>query len=148
MGEPVDQFIDPLLTSVMINGSGGHKLCLQTLPILTGFLTEAEQPKLRHVPLYNHEIAVYASEVISYSFVVYGFNSGHLISTHAAPPFQVTIAADTYQCGRSLFKQITGCPVISDSADDLLRCINASSAKSIIHGYCIHSHRFLKRETE
>ena len=34
-----------------------------------------------------------------------------------------------------------------DSADDLLRCINASSANSIIHGYCIHSHIFLKRDT-
>ena len=69
------------------------------MPILTGFLTEAEQPKLRHVPLYNQEIAVYASEVISYSFAVYGFNSGHFTSTHGAPPFQVAVAADTRQCG-------------------------------------------------
>ena len=41
LGDPVDQFIYPLLTYVMINGSGGHKFCLQTVPILTGFLTEA-----------------------------------------------------------------------------------------------------------
>ena len=87
LGEPVDQFIAPFLTSFMINGSGGHKFCLQTVPILTGFLTEAEQPKLRHVPLYNHEIAVYVYEVISYSFSIYGFNSGHFISTHASALF-------------------------------------------------------------
>ena len=104
LGETVDQFIAPFLTSVMINGSGGHKFCLQTVPILTGFLTEAEQPKLRHVPLYNHEIAVYASEVISYSFAVHGFNSGHFTSTHALAPFRVAIAANTSQCGQSLFK--------------------------------------------
>ena len=87
LSEPVDQFIAPLLTSVMIDGSGGHELCLQTVPIIDGFLTEAEQPKLRHVPLYNHKIAVYASEVIYYSFAVYGFNSGHFTSNHGAPTF-------------------------------------------------------------
>ena len=45
-GEPVDQIISPLLTSVMINVFGGHKFFLQTVPILTGFLFEAEQPKI------------------------------------------------------------------------------------------------------
>ena len=148
LGETVDQFIAPFLTSVMINGSGGHKFCLQMVPILTGFLTEAEQPKLRHVPLYNHEIALYASEVISCSFAVYVFNSGHFTSTHASAPFQVSIESNTHQCGRALFKKITRCPVILYSADGLLRCINASYAKSIIYGYCINYHRFLKRDTE
>ena len=104
LGETVDQFIATLLTSIMINGSVGHKLCLQTLPILTGFLTEAEQLKLRHVPQYNHDIAVYASEFISYSFSVNGFNSGHFASTHASAPFQVAIADNTHQCGQALSK--------------------------------------------
>ena len=121
LDEPVDQFIALLLTSVMINGSRGHGPCLQTVPILTGLLTESEQPKLRHVPLYNHDIAVYASEVIYYSFAVYGFNSRHFTSTHSSAKFQVAIAANICQCGRALFKKITGCPVISESADDLLR---------------------------
>ena len=127
LGEPVDQFIFPLLTSV-------DKFCLQMVHILTGFLTEAKHPNLFHVPLYNYKIAVYASEVIYYSFSVYVFNSGHFTFTHASEIFHVAIAANTRQCGRALFNQITGCPVISESADDLLRCINASSAKSIIHG--------------
>ena len=148
LGEPVDQFIAPLLTTVMINGYGGHELFLQLVPIITGFLIEAEQPKLSHVPLYNHDIAVYASEFISYSFSVNGFNSGHFTSTHALAPFQVAIADDTCQCGIALFKYITRFPVILDSADDLLRCINASSVNSIIHGYCIHSHIFVKSDTE
>ena len=99
LSEPFDQFIAPLLTSVMIDVSGGQKFFLQTVPIIDGFFTKAEHPKLRHVPLYNHEVAVYASEFISYSFAVYGFNSGHSTSTHGAPPFQVAVAADTRQCG-------------------------------------------------
>ena len=40
LSETVDQCISPLLTSVMIKVSGDHKLCLQAVPILTGFLTE------------------------------------------------------------------------------------------------------------
>ena len=40
LGDPVDQFISTLLTSVMINVSGIHKFCLRTVPILTGFLTD------------------------------------------------------------------------------------------------------------
>ena len=87
LGEPFEQLIAPLLKLVMMDGSGGHEFCLQTVLILTGFLTEPEQQKLRHVPLYNHEIAVYAYEVISYSFSVYGFNSWHFTSNHGAPPF-------------------------------------------------------------
>ena len=93
LGDPVEQFITLLLTSVMIYGSGGHEFCLQTVPIITGFLTESEQPRLRHVPLYNHEIALYASDVISYSFFVHGFNSGQSTSPHGAPPFQFAITA-------------------------------------------------------
>ena len=46
LGESVDQIIAPLLTSVMINVSGGHKFCLQTVPILTGFLSETKQPNI------------------------------------------------------------------------------------------------------
>ena len=66
LSEPVDQFIAPLLTSVMIDVSGGQKFFLQTVPIIDGFFTKAEHPKLRHVTLYTHEISVYVSEVISY----------------------------------------------------------------------------------
>ena len=46
LDETADQFISPLLMSVMVNGFRGHKFCLQMVHILTGFLTEAEQPKL------------------------------------------------------------------------------------------------------
>ena len=44
LGEPFQQFISPLLTSVTIDGSGSHELCLQTVHIITCLLTEAEHP--------------------------------------------------------------------------------------------------------
>ena len=144
----VDPEISPLLTSILYDNSGGHHFCLQTVPILTGYLTSEEQETLKHVPLYNHSITVCASEAISFSFAIYGFNSGHFISHHDLPPFEVVLAADIHQCGRALFKQFTRCPTISNSADDLLGRISSSTATTTIHGYCIHSHRFGRRETK
>ena len=40
------------------------------------------------------------------------------------------------------------CPSISNSADNLLKCIQSFSALSNIHGYFIHSHRFRKWDTK
>ena len=137
-----------LLSSIMLDDSGGHQFCLQTVPLLTGYLNAEEQNAMTHVAYYNHEVPVYAAELTSFSFAVYGFNSGHFINRYAMPSFQVAMAADTRPCGRALFKKFTGCPVIADSADGLLQTIAASTAKSLLHGYCIHSHRFLKNETE
>ena len=144
----VDPAIAPLLTSITVGRSNGHEFCLQTVPVLTGHLSLAEQDSLRHVHFHNHEISVHAAEVISCSFVVYGFNSGHFTTHRGAAPFHVVMAADTRPCGRALFKQISCCPIISESADGLLNCIASSGARSSVHGYCIHSHRFLNRETE
>ena len=103
---------------------------------------------MSHIPFHNHEIPVFAAEVVAFSFAIYGFNSGHFTTHRGAPPFQVAIAADARPCGRALFKQISACPVIAASADGLLQSVASSKATSIIHGYCIHSHRFLRRETE
>ena len=128
--------------------SGGHELCLQVVPFVTGYLSTKKQLTLRHVPLYNHEIPVYAAEVTAFSFAVYGFNSGHFVAHRGSYPFQTALAADTQPCGRALFKQFTGCPIIADWADGLLQSVASSKAASTLHGYCIHSHRFLRRETE
>jgi hypothetical protein len=144
----VDPAIAPLLTSITVGRSNGHEFCLQVIPILTGHLSSVEQKSLRHVSLYNHEIPVFAAEITAFLFAVYGFNSGHFTTHRGAAPFHVALAADTRPCGRALFKQISHCPTITESADGLLNCIASSEARSTIHGYCIHSHRFLRRETE
>ena len=116
----VDLAIVPLLTSIMMDRSGGHEFCLQVVPIVTGYLSTKEQLTLRHVPLYNHEIPVYAAEVTAFSFAIYGFNSGHFVVHRGSSPFQVALVADTRPYRRALFKQFTGCPIIADLADGLL----------------------------
>ena len=140
--------IAPILTSINLGRSGGHEYCLETVPIVTGYLSAKEQTSLHHIPLYNHKIPVFAAEVVAFSFAVYGFNSGHFTTHRGDPPFQIAIAADSRPCGRALFKQISGCPKIAASADGLFQYVASSKATSTIHGYCIHSHRFFKRDTE
>ena len=83
----VDPAIAPLLTSIIMDRSGGYEFCLQVVPIVTGYLSTKEQLTLRHVPLCNHEIPVYVAEVTAFSFAVYGFNSGHFIAHCGPSPF-------------------------------------------------------------
>ena len=61
---PVDPEIAPILTSILIHNLGGHYLNLQIVPIISGFLTPAEYIPHKHVPLYNHDTTVMASEAI------------------------------------------------------------------------------------
>ena len=102
--------------------------------MLTGYLSSLEQGSLRHVKFDNHEISVYAAEVFAFSFVVYGFNSGHFTTHRGAAPFHVVVAVDTRPCGRALFKQMSCYPMISELADSLLKCTVSSEARSAIHG--------------
>ena len=81
-----DQVIGSLVTQITLGGSGGHEFCLQVVPIRTGFLSEEEQQSLRHVPLHNHDVAVHAAGLVAYSFVIYGFNSGHFVSASFRTP--------------------------------------------------------------
>ena len=144
----VDTEIAPILTSIVFDRSGGHKYCLETVLIVTGYLSAEEQKSLHHVPLYNYKIPVFTSEVVAFLFAIYGFNSGYFTTHRGAPPFQIAVAANACPCDRALFKQISACPVIATSANGLLQAIASSKATSIIHGCCIHSHQFLRRETE
>ena len=67
--------------------SGGLEFCLQVVPFVTGYLSKKKQLALRHVPLYNHEIPVYAAEATTFSFAVYGYNSGHFFAHRGSSPF-------------------------------------------------------------
>ena len=126
--------IAPLLTAINFGGSGGHEFCLQVVPILTGYLTNKEQRRMHHIPFQNHDIAVYAAEIIELSFAVYGFNSRHFTSRKGASAFKVALAADTRPCGRAMFKQFADCPVIADLANNLLNLITSSKIASVLHG--------------
>ena len=89
-----------------------------------------------------------STEFISYSFAVYGFNSGHFLPLNHRSPFDIVLAADTRPSDRALFKQFPHCPSILNSADELLKGILSSTHSSTIHGYFIHAHRFQEHKTE
>ena len=144
----VDPSIAPILTSIYCDDSGGHSQCLQVVPILTGYLSSNDSDQLTRRPLYQQDISLLATEIITYTCAVYGFNSGHFLPLHHQTPMDVALAADTHPSGRALFKKFTRCPSISNSADDLLKRIQTSAATGTIHAYIIHSHRFRKKETE
>ena len=61
----VDLSFAPILTSIYMEYSGGHHFCLQTVPILTGYLTDDEAERMSHRPFYQDHIPVLASELIS-----------------------------------------------------------------------------------
>ena len=107
------------MTSIMHESSGGHESCLQIVPILTGHLTEKEQDSMKHVSMHNQDVTVFAAELTSFSFVIYGFNSRHFLSERLSPPIDIVMSADSLASGRAMFKQHAKCPKIADSADGL-----------------------------
>ena len=143
-----DPIVGNLMAAINVGNSGGHTMCLQVVPARTDMLPEGDVMSGRHVTLHNHNIYVCAASLVAYSFAVYGFNSGHFVGTSTALPIQVAVSADTHHCGRAMFKKYTSCPKVCDSASILLQNIVRSKAKTTIHCYCIHTHRFLKQETE
>lgn len=138
----------PIVASIFGNQSGGHHHCLEVVPILFEH-SSTVRTSVTGLP-YNHDFPVFAGAVTSFSFAIYGFNSGHFPSTlgEHSLPFDVVLAADLTQVGRSLFKEFTSCPSISDSSDSLLNSIITSQVTTVVHGYIIHSHRFLLPNTE
>ena len=81
---------------------------------------------------------------------MYGFNSGHFFSNIASRniPFEVVLAADTRPSGRALMEIFLKCPTVLVSSDDILQTTKAFTiASTVLHGYFIHSHRFLQSST-
>ncbi len=145
----INSTISPLLTAITLDTSGGNHFCLQTVPILTSLISPSDIDKSRK-PMYHGYITALATEVSLYSFVIYSFNSGHFLSCTLTTtlPFEVVATADTRQCGRVLFKKLTNCPQITDSAPDLLQALTTDTATSTVHGYMIHTHSFLQHKTK
>jgi hypothetical protein len=97
-----------------------------------------------HCCMYNLEITRTASILAHFGYAVYGFNSGHFVSTisNCGMPFCIVLACDPYSNGRSLFQSMTACTHVLDSALALLFCIRSSGITSKLTGYLIHSHRY------
>ena len=78
--DEVDPSIAPILTTIFLEGSGGHTH-LSTVPVQFGHLPTAPALSAAGKPLHGHHVPVFASDVISYGWAVYGLNSGHFVST-------------------------------------------------------------------
>ena len=84
-----DPVLSTLVAAITLGISGGHSHCLQVIPVRTGLLTEEDGRSMRHVNLHNHEIAVCAASLVTYSIAVYGFNTGHFIDNNGRLPIQM-----------------------------------------------------------
>jgi hypothetical protein len=125
-------------------------LChLSNVPIEFGVFEKATLPTAKTRALLNDEFPYYAQQVLEFSWAVYSFHGGHFASTIQSwnLPFQVQLACNPHESGRSLFQEFTSCCHIFSSATDLLNHIRASGDTSVIHGYLIHSPRFQTSET-
>ena len=143
-----DPVISTLVTAITLGNSGRHQLCLQVAPVRTGLLTDEEGRSMRYVKLHNHDSAVCAASLVTYSFAIYSFNSSRFVANTASLPIRVALAAEVRPSGRVMFKKIQTAPKPLDSVNSLFQSIASSKSRYSIHRYCIHSHRFLKRETE
>jgi hypothetical protein len=96
--------------------------------------------------LYNSHLTLTAKAIAHFDWAVYGFNSGNFISSirSLGLPFNITLSADPFVNGCSLFTEFstTPSPILS-GASALLHHVRSSGITSILSGYLIHSHRYL-----
>jgi hypothetical protein len=80
-----------------------------------------------------------------FDWAIYGFNSGHMLSTmrDCGFPSNVVLACNPFVHGRSLFRELSDCQIITDSASAMLDHIRSSGITSQLMGYTIHSHRYV-----
>jgi hypothetical protein len=92
--------------------------------------------------LYNSELTRAASVLAHFNWAVYGFNSGHFLSTIMEHGYQflVVLACDPFVYGRAVFWGITSCSPIHSSTASLLDHVQASGITSKLTSYLIHSH--------
>jgi hypothetical protein len=99
-------------------------------------------PTVRAQTLYNFDLTSAAGLLSCYDWAIYGFNSGHFLSTIRKMnlPFNVVLACDPFANGRTLFQEFTHCSTIFSGAPVLLDHVWGSGLTSQLMGYLIHSH--------
>ena len=143
-----DPYCAPILSSILIDESHGHSRCLGN--VLIRFDPVPKTLTTIGKVLFGNEISQVARYSSSFSWAIYGFNSGHLFSTIASHnmAFELILAANICPSGHALFKQFSKYPSICDSYADLLRVITASQITVNVHVYLIHTQRILKTDTQ
>ncbi len=107
---------------------------------------------VRHNPtahcLYNSKLTHTARMPAHFDWAVYGFNSGHFWSTIQGRglPFRVVLACYPFVHGCALFRNFSGCKIITNSAPAMLDYVCGSGVTSKLTGYLIHSHRYSSTE--
>ena len=83
-------------------------------------LRKADPKEMPKLSLSNQAASVAEYKSTQFSWMVYGFNSGHFLSTILSDklPFHVVVAADYDAHGRALFHEIEKCPTILTSIHD------------------------------
>ena len=99
--------------------------------------------------LYNSDITRKASMIAHFDWAVYGFNSGHFLTTisEKGMPFRIVLACNPYSNGRALFRSMTPCTHNFDGASALLDHVRSSGINSKLTGYLIHSHQYSGLDT-
>jgi hypothetical protein len=98
--------------------------------------------------LYNFNITQAASMLFTFDWAIYGFNSGHILSTihDRSLPFKVVLECNPFAHGCALFCKLSECKTIMSSASAILDHICSSGFTSKLTGYAIHSHQYLSTE--
>ena len=98
-----------------------------------------------HLCLLNNDLPTAARLMSTFDWAVYGFNNGHFLSTWQRRnlPFHVALCADPHSQGRALFKEFSDCNTIVSGLKQLLDHVRSSPSTARLHGYLIHSPRFL-----
>jgi hypothetical protein len=95
--------------------------------------------------LYDSDLTAAARSLSCFNWVVYGFNSGHFISSirSLGLPFAIVLASDEYAHSRSLFTELSACtgPTLG-GCRALLDHIKASGITSKFSRYLVHSRHY------
>lgn len=118
---------------------------LGNVPVLHGVFpmrSSADRPQSRY--LYNANISEAGWALSHFSWAVFGFNTGHFLSSILSRnmPFTIRYACDPLASGRALFAEFGNCDTVFGSAHELLHHIRSAGDTSFIHGYLIHSPLF------
>ena len=135
----VDIDANALLTTIVTQGDCGPT-SLGIHPFHVGTFNTIPPAQTRRN--YNAEFPALAYCATMFSWAIYGFNSGHFVSTIEGRnlPFRIVLGCDPFEYGRSLFGEFAKCPIVLPSAASLLDHIRGSGNQGHIDGYIIHSH--------
>ncbi len=111
------------LLSAILDADLGDWCHLSNHPVKFGDL-DSVTPVSAHASN-NNNVPCLASHILHFSWAVYSFGGGHFVSTIISQniPFQVSLACDQYESGRTLFHEFTTCTMILASGNELLNYI-------------------------